>query len=114
MTTISEPQPSASLGSVPWRYKIYSNLSEIAGLSRQWDALLAESSCNKAFGSLEWYLASCHVQSSLSPYLVTAALGSKMVCILPLALNPQNGTAAAPHFANDYNDILIRNGNLSQ
>ena len=95
-------------------YKIYSDLSAIAGLSRQWDALLEESSCNKAFGSLEWYLASCRVQNSLSPYLVTAALGTEMVCILPLALNLQNGTVTFPHFANDYNDILTRGDHLAQ
>jgi CelD/BcsL family acetyltransferase involved in cellulose biosynthesis len=111
---ITEPKLSAPPHSVPWRCKIYSDLSEIAGLSRQWDALLAESSCNKAFGSLEWYLASCHVQSSLSPYLVTAALGPEITCILPLALNPQNGTAVFPHFANDYNDILVRGENPAQ
>lgn len=110
---ITEPKLSASSHSVPWRCKIYSDLSEIAGLAPEWDALLAKSSCNKAFGSLEWYLASCRVQSSLSPYLVTAALGQEMMCILPLALNSQNGTAVFPHFANDYNDILVRGDNLA-
>jgi len=112
MTTIIEPKPSASLDSAPWQCKIYSDLSEIAGLSRQWDNLLAASSCNKAFGSLEWYLASSRLQSALSPHLVTADLGQEMVCLLPLALNTQNGTAIFPHFANDYNDILVRDGNL--
>jgi CelD/BcsL family acetyltransferase involved in cellulose biosynthesis len=111
---ITEPKPSASSCSIPWRYKIYSDLSEIAGLSRQWDALLAKSGCNKAFGSLEWYLASCHVQGSLSPYLVTAAVGSELMCILPLALNLHNGTMIFPHFACDYNDILIRGSDPDQ
>jgi CelD/BcsL family acetyltransferase involved in cellulose biosynthesis len=96
------------------QYKIYSDLSEVAGLSRQWDELLAESSCNRAFGSMEWYLASCRVQSSLSPFLVTAALGSEIACILPLALNLQNGAMVFPHFANDYNDILIKGSNPAQ
>jgi CelD/BcsL family acetyltransferase involved in cellulose biosynthesis len=96
------------------QYKIYSDLSEVAGLSRQWDELLAESSCNRAFGSMEWYLASCRVQSSLSPCLLTAAFGSEIACLLPLALDPQNGTMVFPHFANDYNDILIRGSNPAQ
>lgn len=113
MTTITKPKLFTSLGSVPWEYKIYSDLSEIAGLFHKWTDLLEESSCNKAFGSLEWYLASCRVQSSLSPYLVTAGLGQKMVCLLPLALNTQNGTAIFPHFANDYNDILVPDGNFA-
>jgi CelD/BcsL family acetyltransferase involved in cellulose biosynthesis len=111
---ITEPKPSVSSRSIPWRCKIYSDLSEIAGLSGQWDALLAKSDCNKAFGSLEWYVASCCIQSSLSPYLVTAGLGSELTCILPLALNPQNGTMIFPHFACDYNDMLIRGRDLAQ
>jgi|ERR1044071_1931136 CelD/BcsL family acetyltransferase involved in cellulose biosynthesis len=114
MAIIADDKLSASIDSGKLQYKSYSDLSEIAGLAPQWDALLAESSCNKAFGSLEWYLASCHVQSSLSPYLVTAALGPEITCILPLALNPQNGTAVFPHFANDYNDILVRGSNPVQ
>ena len=93
------------------QFKIYSDLSDVAGLSRQWDKLLAESSCNRAFGSMEWYLASCRVQSSLTPYLVTATLGSEIACMLPLARNFQNGTMVFPHFANDYNDILIKGSN---
>jgi CelD/BcsL family acetyltransferase involved in cellulose biosynthesis len=96
------------------QYKVYSDLSEVAAISRQWDALLAKSRCNKAFGSMEWYLASCRVQSSVSPYLVTAALGSEITCLLPLALNIQNGTIIFPHFANDYNDVLISGGDLAQ
>src|SRR5438034_126176 len=89
-------------------YRIYSDLSAIAGISRQWDSLLAASRCNQAFGSPEWYLASCRIHSSLKPYLVVAAHGPKLVCILPLALDPANGTATFPHRANDYNDILVR------
>lgn len=104
---ITERKLSVSPDSGKLQYKIYSDLSVIAGLSHQWDALLEESRCNKAFGSLEWYLASCRVQSSLSPYLVTAALRTELVCILPLALNPRNNTVIFPHFANDYNDILV-------
>jgi CelD/BcsL family acetyltransferase involved in cellulose biosynthesis len=114
MAIIADDKLSASIDSGNLQYKIYSDLSEIAGLSRQWDALLEQSSCNKAFGSLEWYLASCRVQSSLSPYLVAAVLGPEIMCILPLALNPQNGTVIFPHFANDYNDVLVRGANLAQ
>jgi CelD/BcsL family acetyltransferase involved in cellulose biosynthesis len=89
-------------------YRIYSNLSEIAGIGRQWDDLLKLSSCNRAFGSLEWYLASCRLQSSLKPYLVTAARGPECICVLPLALDLQNGLAIFPHLENDYNDALVR------
>jgi CelD/BcsL family acetyltransferase involved in cellulose biosynthesis len=89
-------------------YRVYSDLSEIAGIARQWDELLTRSSCNRAFGSLEWYLASCRFQSSLKPYLVTATHGQEWVCVLPLALDLQTGIAAFPHLENDYNDALVR------
>ena len=114
MAIVVEDKLSASRSSGKLKYKIYSDLSEIAGLSYQWDSLLAASGGNRAFGSLEWYLASCRVQSSLSPYLVIGALGPEITCILPLALNPQNGTAVFPHFANDYNDILVRADDSAQ
>lgn len=114
MVIIADDKLSASIDSGKLQYKSYSDLSEIAGLAPQWDALLAESSCNKAFGSLEWYLASCRIHGSLSPYLVTAAQGPEIACILPLAVNPHNGTAVFPHFASDYNDILVRDESPAQ
>src|SRR5437867_10708018 len=89
----------ANTGSL--EYRIYSNLSEIAGLARQWDDLLQGSRCNRAFGALEWYLASCRLQSSLEPYLVTATRGPEWICVLPLALDLQNGIAIFPHLEND-------------
>src|SRR5437016_4970306 len=89
-------------------FRLYSDLSAIAGISREWDSLLAASRCNRAFGSPEWYLGSCRVHSSLKPYVAVAACGPELVCILPLALDPANGTATFPHRENDYNDILIR------
>lgn len=95
-------------------YRICSDLSEIAGMSKQWDCLLAASSCNKAFGSLEWYLASCQVHSSSTPYLVSAGRASKMDCILPLALDRESGVASFPQYANDYNDVLVRGDNPMQ
>src|SRR5215470_10469942 len=89
-------------------YRVYSDLAEIAGIARQWGGLLKRSSYNRAFGSLEWYLASCRLQSSLKPYLVTATLGPEWICVLPLALDQQTGIAVFPHLENDYNDALVR------
>src|SRR5437763_3076088 len=93
-----------------FEYRIYSDFSGIAGISREWDSLLAASRCNRAFGSPEWYLASCRIHSSLKPYLAVATCGPELVCILPLALDPATGTAIFPHRENDYNDILVRGG----
>jgi CelD/BcsL family acetyltransferase involved in cellulose biosynthesis len=91
-------------------YRIYSHLSEIADICRLWDELLARSSCNRAFGSPEWYLASCRIQDFLRPYLITATRGSELACILPLALDLRTGIGVFPHLENDYNDALVRDG----
>ena len=95
-------------------YRVYSDLPAIAHLSRQWDNLLAASRCNKAFGSLEWYIASCRISSPLAPYLVTATCGPEITCILPLVFNPAGRVAMFPHYANDYNDVLVRGDDLGQ
>jgi CelD/BcsL family acetyltransferase involved in cellulose biosynthesis len=104
----------ASPDSRKLEYRIYSDLSEIMGISHQWDCLLAASRFNRAFGSWEWYLASCRIQTSLVPYLVIGTLGSDMTCILPLAIDPRNCVATFPHLENDYNDILVRGDDPAQ
>jgi CelD/BcsL family acetyltransferase involved in cellulose biosynthesis len=114
MTTIPKAKSPASRYSVPLQYRVYSDLSEIKALSRQWDALLSASACNKAFGSLAWYVASCRVQGSLAPYLVTTAQGPEITGVLPLALDSQSGTLVFPHCANDYNDIVVRRNRVSE
>jgi CelD/BcsL family acetyltransferase involved in cellulose biosynthesis len=114
MTTIPKAKSPASRYSVPLQYRVYSDLSEIKALSRQWDALLSASACNKAFGSLEWYLASCHVQGSLEPYLLTATQGPEITGVLPLALDSQSGMLVFPHCANDYNDVVVRRDSLDR
>lgn len=98
----------ASLNAGSPEYRIYSDFSEIASISPRWDDLLEGSSCNRAFGSLEWYLASCRIQTSLKPYLLTAALGPQLISVLPLAIDPRTGIGQFPHLENDYNDALVR------
>jgi CelD/BcsL family acetyltransferase involved in cellulose biosynthesis len=114
MTTITEPKAPASQYSAQSQYRVCSDLSEITALSRQWDALLSASACNKAFGSLEWYLASCRIQGSLEPYVVTATQGAELAGVLPLALDSQSGTLVFPHYANDYNDMVVRRDSANQ
>lgn len=94
-------------------YKVYSDLSQITGMRSEWTSLLAASTCNRAFGSIEWYLASCRVQPALSPCVAVAVSGTEIVCILPLALNRETGIAAFPHLENDYHDILVRDDNAA-
>lgn len=110
LNTIEANSSARHVGGKP-EYTIYSDLSRIAELSRQWNNLLESSHYNKAFGSMEWYLASCRVQGTLLPYVGVAVCGAEISCILPLALNPDTGVAFFPHLENDYNDILMRDDN---
>lgn len=87
-------------------YQALFSLPEIEGLSRSWERLLSLSRCNRAFGSLEWYVASCRANPSLKPYLITTGRNQELCGILPLALKP-DGRAVFPHLENDYNDLLL-------
>jgi CelD/BcsL family acetyltransferase involved in cellulose biosynthesis len=106
---------NASCGGVPvllgedvLELQVLSSLREIAAISRQWDELLAIAPGNRAFGSREWYAASCDKQSSWNPFVVTASRGGTILCILPLVIDHEDETAKFPHHAADYNDVLAR------
>lgn len=93
-------------GKSGFEYKVYSDLAKILEISGPWDELLAASQCNRAFGSLEWYAASCDKQSSWAPYVVAAFHGGKVSGILPLVIDQEDGIAKFPHHAADYNDVV--------
>jgi CelD/BcsL family acetyltransferase involved in cellulose biosynthesis len=114
MTTNSSYHEQAALrGTDGPGYRVLSDLSEVSQISHEWDRLLADSSCNRAFGSAEWYIASCRLHSSSSTYLVVATRETEIVGILPLVLNPEDGVARFPHYMTDYNDIIARGDNPS-
>jgi len=92
-------------------YRIYTDLAEIRRLFQQWEDLVAASQCNKVFASLEWYLASCRMDTSGTPFVIAAFRGSEMTCILPLVLNRTVGVAKFPNYGSDYNDVLVRGSN---
>lgn len=93
--------------------KTYFSLQQIETLSRQWDELLTLAPGNRAFASREWYVASCHKQSSWTPFVTTASLGGRVACILPLVIDHEDETAKFPHHAADYNDAIARTADLS-
>ena len=92
-------------------YRIHSDLAEIRRLSQQWEDLLASSQCNKAFASLEWYLASSRIDTSVAPYVIVASRAGEVTGVLPLVLNRTTGVAMFPDYGSDYNDALVRGGN---
>jgi CelD/BcsL family acetyltransferase involved in cellulose biosynthesis len=92
-------------------YTIYSDLAEIRGLSQQWEDLLATAQYNQAFASLEWYLASCRIDNTGTPYVIAGTRGAEMTCLLALLLNRTAGLAMFPEYGSDYNDVLVRGSN---
>lgn len=90
-------------------YRIYSDLQHIGQMSEEWNRVLDASSCNRAFASLEWFLASCHIRKGAIPYVIVGLRKAAWACIVPLVLDPADGTASFPHHENDYHDLLAGN-----
>jgi len=94
-------------------YRIYSDLSQIQGLARQWNDLVAISSCNRVFASIEWYVASCSKQNSWTPWVVAVSRDGRLSGILPLVIDDEDKTAKFPHHAADYNDLIAADADHS-
>ena len=96
-------------------YKVYSDLTAVEAISAEWDRLLRVSPCNRAFGSAEWYMASCRTDKyeSFAPHTVVAMRGAEIVAILPLVINSTEGVATIPNYCSDYCDIVARGDNPS-
>jgi len=93
------------------QYTVYSDLKGLENIYGQWDQLILSSCCNRAFASVEWYVASCIKQKTWTPYLVTAARDGKLMCVLPLVIDKTDGTALFPHYGAgaDYHDAIACN-----
>lgn len=112
--TIDPSSAVACTGARGLEYRAYSNASEIEQISRQWDQLLESSPCNRAFASVEWYLASIRTDKyrCWNPLVIAAWHGSDIVGLLPLVLDPDKGSATIPTYCCDYCDIIAREGDL--
>jgi CelD/BcsL family acetyltransferase involved in cellulose biosynthesis len=86
---------------------VLTDLSEIAGLSDEWDALLARSVCNRAFSSAQWFVASCLANPSIRPYVIIARKGAALAGILPLVLIEEGTVATFPSYLTDYSDAIV-------
>jgi CelD/BcsL family acetyltransferase involved in cellulose biosynthesis len=103
----SSAAPAFPVGeALEWR--IYTDLRQVAAVSRQWEELLADSKCNRAFSSREWYAASCLKQNSWTPLVVAAFHSEKILGLLPLVVDHEDETVKFPHHAADYNDVIVR------
>jgi CelD/BcsL family acetyltransferase involved in cellulose biosynthesis len=88
-------------------YRILSDFPAVVNVSVQWNELVSASPCNQAFASAEWYVASCRLRNFV-PHAALAMCGTKILSILPVALNAGQGAAVFPHDANDYNDMIAQ------
>jgi CelD/BcsL family acetyltransferase involved in cellulose biosynthesis len=95
----SEPEPLA--------FSVLTEVSEIARLAEEWNALLARSVCNRAFSSAQWFIASCSANPSFQPYVIIARKRVSLVGILPLVLIEEGALATFPSYLTDYSDAIV-------
>ena len=100
-------QARASIKSESLALQVLTDLSEIAHLADEWDALLARSVCNRAFSSAQWFIASCSANPSFQPYAMIARKGAELAGILPLVLIEEGTLATFPSYLTDYSDAIV-------
>jgi CelD/BcsL family acetyltransferase involved in cellulose biosynthesis len=100
-------QARASFESKLLAIQVLTDVSEIARLSDEWDALLARSVCNRAFSSAQWFIASCSANPSFQPYVIIARKGAALAGILPLVLIDEGALATFPSYLTDYSDAIV-------
>ncbi|HAI68160.1 MAG TPA: hypothetical protein DCM38_01850 [Gammaproteobacteria bacterium] len=98
---------------MPIDYQVLTEHTEIAAISSEWNALLMQSTCNRAFSSPEWFLAACQVMPDISPYMIVARRDANIVGILPLAIKNNDDEARFPTPLSDYNDIIVSSDETS-
>lgn len=94
------------------RFQVLSELPEIAALASEWESLLARSTCNRGFGSAQWFIASCRHNPSWHPYVIVASRGDTVAGILPLVLGQDSKETAFANYLTDYNDAIAAANDL--
>jgi CelD/BcsL family acetyltransferase involved in cellulose biosynthesis len=87
-------------------YCVLRDLADVEAIARQWDGLLEQSPCNRAFSSSRWFLAWCRYHAQLAPFVMMARRGPELAAVLPLALQEEDGTLDFPSPMSDYNDLV--------
>ncbi len=94
-------------------YCVLRKLPEVEAIAAQWEALLEQSPCNRAFSSSRWFLSWCRHHPRLAPFVVTARRGVHLAGVLPLAWQEENGILDFASPMCDYNDLVARIDDLS-
>lgn len=89
-------------------YQVLCTLPAVAAISAEWDSLLDQTPCNRAFSCSKWFLASCRLERSLRPYVIIARRGAALAGVFPLVLNNDREVATFASELSDYNDIIAR------
>ena len=89
-------------------YKVLRTPSEIESISTEWDLLLDQSRCNRAFSCSKWFLASALIDHSISPYVIVARRDSEIAGILPLVIAGDRQVLTFAGELSDYNDMIAR------
>jgi len=87
-------------------YIVLRNIQDIASISMEWDGLLAQSRCNRAFSCSKWYLATPYVLPDLKPFVVVARRQGVLAGIFPLWLDTNRKEAGFPDDYSDHPDII--------
>src|SRR5437867_2662638 len=93
-------------------FETLTDLTAIAGIAGEWNALLAQSQCNLAFSSAQWFIASCRANPDVQPNVLVARRAKAIVAILPLVLIDDHAVATFPPDLSDYNDIVAGRDDL--
>jgi len=99
-------ESSESLAADSITYHVATDLTALAEVSAEWDALLSRTFVNQAFGSSKWFIASCRNDTSVLPHVILARRGSRLVGVLPIVIAADGRSAAFPDYLNDYNDMI--------
>lgn len=94
-------------------FQVLTDVSEIARLAEEWNALLGRSVCNRAFSSAQWFIASCSANPSFQPYAIIARKGAALAGILPLVLIEEGALATFPSYLTDYSDAIVARDDLT-
>ena len=87
-------------------FQVLTDWPEIVALTSEWESLLAQSTCNRGFGSVYWFVASCRHNQSLRPHVVVARRGRTLAGVLPLVLSEDGKEVAFANYLTDYNDAI--------
>lgn len=97
------------------QYVVLTELVDVKAIAPEWNALLSKSSCNRAFSSAQWFLASCRLKMYSRMNVIVARRNGAIVGILPLVLerSGEELVGSFPDTDGDYNDMITAADDVS-